>query len=315
MDIFSFKIKSLKINCIGYAISLFQLVIKTVQTIFVDEKHYLYDQNNDLYYASKASKPKIAKIVSTLKQKAGTSRDKPSQIIQSIYASVDINNAQSMPSKDAMRQQIKRVRRQNVMSEPTSLDSLIIPEDLKHTLNGKLFLINESEIGNDKILLFTTLANLRKLELAKYWIMDGTFKTVPTIFHQLYSIHAPVGHDTNSRIFPMVFALLSSKSKECYIRIIFQDLQDYASENNIVLQPDYILTDFEQAAIFAVKQEFINSQIRLCLFHLGQSMWRKVQSVGLLLSMVKTKNLVCQSVIYLLLLFYHQKKFHQHLMK
>ncbi|KAF0708535.1 MULE domain-containing protein, partial [Aphis craccivora] len=62
---------------------------------------------------------------------------------------------------------------------------------------------------------------------------------------------------------------------------MFQDLQDYASENYIVLQPDYILTDFEQAAICAVKQEFINSQSRLCLFHLGQSMWRKVQSVGL----------------------------------
>lgn len=118
---------------------------------------------------------------------------------------MDINNAQSLPSKDAMRQQIKRVRRQNVMSEPTSLDSLFIPEELKHTLNGELFLINGSEIGNDdKILLFRTLANLRKLELAKYWIMDGTFKTVPTIFHQLYSIHAPVGHDTNARILPLV---------------------------------------------------------------------------------------------------------------
>ncbi|XP_029346170.1 uncharacterized protein LOC115034219 [Acyrthosiphon pisum] len=166
------------------------------------------------------------------------------------------------------------------MSEPTSLDSLFIPEELKHTLNGEPFLINESEIGNDKILLFTTLANLRKLELAKYWIMDGTFKTVPTIFHQLYSVHAPVGHDTNSRILPLVFALLSSKSKQCYVRML-QDLQDYASENNIVLQPDYILTDFEQTAICAVKQKFTTSQSRLCLFHLGQSMWRKVQSVGL----------------------------------
>jgi len=101
------------------------------------------------------------------------------------------------------------------------LDSLFIPEDLKHKLNGELFLINESEIGKDKILLFTTLANLRKLEEAKYWIMDGTFKTVPTILHQLYSIHAPVGHDTNSQILPLVFALLSSKSKEYYIHMFY----------------------------------------------------------------------------------------------
>lgn len=80
---------------------------------------------------------------------------------------MDINNAQSLSSKDAMRQQIKRVRSQNVMWEPTSLDSLFIPDELKHTLNGELYLIDEYEIGNDKILLFTTLANLRKLELEK----------------------------------------------------------------------------------------------------------------------------------------------------
>ncbi|KAL4120968.1 hypothetical protein QTP88_013562 [Uroleucon formosanum] len=212
-------------------------------------KHYLYGQNNDQNHAPEASIPKIANILSTLNQQAGTrtSRDKPAQIIQSIFTPMDINNDQSMPSKDAMHQQIKRVGRQNVMSEPTSLDSLFIPEELKHRLNGEPFLINESEIRNDKILLFTTLANL-----------------LPIIFHQLYSVYAPVGHDTNSRILPLVFALLSSKFKQCYIRM-FQDLQDYTSENNIVLQPDYILTDFEEAAIYAVKQD----------------MWRKVQSVGL----------------------------------
>jgi len=74
----------------------------TAQTIFVDGQHHLYGQNNNHNHAPEASKSKIAKIISTLKQKAGTSRDKPAQIIQSIYTSMDINNAQSMPSKDAM---------------------------------------------------------------------------------------------------------------------------------------------------------------------------------------------------------------------
>ncbi|KAL4123330.1 hypothetical protein QTP88_015527 [Uroleucon formosanum] len=201
---------------------------------------YLFLQNqsrkNKFYLrCDQPSKPKIAKILSTLKQKARTSRDKPAKIIQSIYTSMDINNAQS--SKDAMRQQIKRVRRQNVMSEPTPLDSLFIPDELKHTSNGELYLINEYEIGNDKILLFTTLVNL---------------------------LRAPIGHDTNSQILSLDFALLSSKSKQYYV-CVFQDLQAYASENNIVLRPDYILTDFKQAAIWGVKQEFTTSQIRISL--------------------------------------------------
>jgi len=69
---------------------------------------------------------------------------------------------------------------------------------------------------------------------------------------------------------------------------MFQYLQDYVSENNIVLQFDYILTDFKQVAICAFKQEFTNNQRRLCFFHLGKSKWRKVQSIGLCI-----KNLVC----------------------
>lgn len=53
---------------------------------------------------------------------------------------------------------------------------------------------------------------------------------------------------------------------------MFQDLQDYVSENNIILQSDFSLTDFEQVASGAVKQEFIKSQSRLYLFHLRQIM-------------------------------------------
>jgi len=49
--------------------------------------------------------------------------------------------------------------------------------------------------------------------------MDGTFKTVPTIFKQLYSIHAPVGGQDNNRILRVVYVLMSSKPGACYTRL------------------------------------------------------------------------------------------------
>lgn len=52
--------------------------------------------------------------------------------------------------------------------------------------------------------------------------MDGTFKTVPNIFLQMYTIHAPVG-GINSRILPLVYILMSSKNQKCYEHL-FQDL-------------------------------------------------------------------------------------------
>ncbi|CAG8838419.1 587_t:CDS:2, partial [Cetraspora pellucida] len=51
---------------------------------------------------------------------------------------------------------------------------------------------------------------------ASFWIMDGTFKTVLYIFCQLYTIHAPVGSESNSRILPLVYALMTHKSEEMY---------------------------------------------------------------------------------------------------
>jgi hypothetical protein len=52
--------------------------------------------------------------------------------------------------------------------------------------------------------------------------MDGTFKTVPTVFHQLYTIHALVGGAKNF-IFPMVYVLMTSRSEESYVRL-FEEL-------------------------------------------------------------------------------------------
>lgn len=49
--------------------------------------------------------------------------------------------------------------------------------------------------------------------------MNETFKIVPRIYHLLYLVYTPVGDDTYSRMLSLVFALLSSKSKECCNRI------------------------------------------------------------------------------------------------
>ena len=85
--------------------------------------------------------------------------------------------------------------------------------------------------------------------------MDGTFKTVPTLFRQLYTIHAMVGTGENAKILPLVYALMTSKTEECYTRL-FESLNDFAAENELDLNPQFILTDFEQAAINASKREY-----------------------------------------------------------
>ena len=155
-----------------------------------------------------------------------------------------------------------------------------MPENLTTTFDGSNFLVRDSTINQDRILIFTTAANVRHLEQSPFWIMDGTFKTVPTIFTQLYTIHGRVGGNDNSRILPLVYALMSGKSEECY-RQLFQDLIDFSDEENIQLYPQFILTDFEKAAINAAQTEFPGVQNKGCHFHLAQNVYRKIQAHGL----------------------------------
>ncbi|CAB4479940.1 unnamed protein product [Rhizophagus irregularis] len=64
------------------------------------------------------------------------------------------------------------------------------------------------------------------------------YKTVPTIFKQSCTIHRRIDgddRDGNSQIMSLVFALMSSKSKECYKTLFWDLVIDFSDENNIYL--------------------------------------------------------------------------------
>ena len=247
-------------------------------TIFFKGEHYIrkFTEHN---HAPQASASELAKSVGYLKEDARNTRDQPCQIIQNNVINTSPDIRPYLPSKDALRKKIKRVRQNERPQEPKTLHEIDIPANLRKTLTGELFLVRDSVVGNERILTFTTAANVEPLSQAPYWIMDGTFKTVPLIFYQLYTIHAPVGTQ-NSRILPLVYALMTSKSEENYKRL-FQDLTDFAEENNLQLKPARIISDLEKAAINASKAEYPDVTNKVCFFHLCQCGWRKIQASGL----------------------------------
>ncbi|CAG8530285.1 10054_t:CDS:2 [Dentiscutata heterogama] len=124
--------------------------------------------------------------------------------------------------------------------QPQNLDDIDISDSLCLTLNKENFLVRDSIIRKNRIILFTTKANIQHLSRVLYWIIDGIFKTVPTIFCQLYTIHTPIGTVDNSRS-------------------IISRFIEFAEESNILLRPTTILTDFELTAINASHDEFPSS--------------------------------------------------------
>ncbi|CAF3849720.1 unnamed protein product [Rotaria sp. Silwood1] len=250
-------------------------------TICIGDQHKIhkfYAQQHN--HAPQASKPEVLKACMQVKELGQISNDQPARIINNIIATTSRDIQPCLPGKDAARQQIKRARRVcEEEAEPKTLDDFKLPDAYCTTLSGMHFAKDITD-GTQRILLFTTSENLKWLQEAKFWIMDGTFKTVPTLFRQLYSIHAPAGGSVNFRIVPLVYALMTMKSEELYQRL-FQELNEAAEEHGLELKPDFVLTDFEKGSINAVKSEFSSAQSKGCHFHLGQAVYRQVQDAGL----------------------------------
>ena len=53
--------------------------------------------------------------------------------------------------------------------------------------------------------------------------MDGTFKTSPSLFTQMYTIHGRLGPNNGDPIVPLIYSLMTSKSEQFY-RILFQEI-------------------------------------------------------------------------------------------
>ncbi|CAG8524215.1 3400_t:CDS:2 [Dentiscutata heterogama] len=219
-----------------------------------NNKHYLKSFSKHKH-APQAHKPEVAKVVHQIKQQAKVSRDKPVKIIQDNIISTPEEVRPYLPSVNSLCKTINRVRQSKLPPQPRNIMELNLPESLRLTLNGNPFLIKDQLVGQNRILIYTTVENIRYLSRASFWIMDGTFDTVPTIFRQLYTIHAPVGAADNFRILPRVYSLMTHKSEEQYIWL-FESLIDFADENGIELNPPRIITDFEIAAINASQYIF-----------------------------------------------------------
>jgi hypothetical protein len=53
------------------------------------------------------------------------------------------------------------------------------------------------------------------------------------------------------------------------------------SENGLAFAPSVVHVDFEETVMKLIENIFPSAILKCCRFHLGQSWWRKIQSLGL----------------------------------
>ena len=94
-----------------------------------------------------------------------------------------------LPSNDALTKVVSRARKVN-SDEPDSLQFIFRPE-YEVLDSGERFLLADI-VSDGRFLIFATRQGLQMLQRSAMWIMDGTFKTCPSIFSQIYTIHGVI---------------------------------------------------------------------------------------------------------------------------
>ncbi|XP_018497477.1 uncharacterized protein LOC108864276 [Galendromus occidentalis] len=158
---------------------------------------------------------------------------------------------------------------------PMSRSDIELDDVWTKTLDGEPFLLIDDG-GEDRILGFSTREMIFALCEAETVFMDGTFRVVPELFLQLYSLHAFY----RGQMVPLAFFLLPDKRKDTYRRM-FVLLKNYAASIGRSFDPRSFRLDFETAVVRVIDEMFPSAEAKGCLFHFGQALWRKAQALGL----------------------------------
>ena len=95
--------------------------------------------------------------------------------------------------------------------------------------------------NNNEFVLFSTEANIRMLSTKLHWCVDGTFKSVPSIYVQFFSIHAFEG----DKLIPLSHCLLSVKTRVMYSQV-FRSLRDKTDSIDVLLMLSLFTCDFKK---------------------------------------------------------------------
>lgn len=116
--------------------------------------------------------------------------------------------AARLSSTVSLSRPIQRSRNRNNVHPPNhvTVDSLVIPSEYTLILSNLPFLLYDSKNNenldiNNRILIFKPNKYLNILNDSKIWFADGTFKYVPNIFNQLYTIHGSIDYT----VYPLIY--------------------------------------------------------------------------------------------------------------
>ena len=130
-------------------------------------------------------------------------------------------------------------------------------------------------MGDDTAVIFASDNQLELLGTASIVYIDSTFRVVPVLFHQLFTMFAPLAEHT----FPVCFALMSQKTAALY-EAVFQLVHELVPQ----FTPSQIIANFEEAPATAARDSFGNDlMVSGCWFHCAQALMKRMRKLGIVI--------------------------------
>jgi hypothetical protein len=200
----------------------------------------------------------------------------PSRPIKRAYDGVFANeDDDAVPAFRSVRSAMDRARRALLPDLPNTVDDLVIEGKWCETWDGRRLLLHQD---NDwGVVVFATERHLNDLQRCSTIYIDGTFKSCPRPFAQFVTIHGKL----LGRVLPFVMALMTGKTIGQYRQLLAAVKEGVRRASGHRFRPRAVVCDFEQAIFAAVQTDLPQTEIQACYFHFCQSMWRKIQELGL----------------------------------
>ncbi|PSN38021.1 hypothetical protein C0J52_24135 [Blattella germanica] len=136
-------------------------------------------------------------VVQRIKQKASESpNEAPDEVMrQGMEGVVNEEILVKMPDRQNIKKMINLQQNRNRPVVPRSILDVNINHPYNVTKSNEQFLLYDSGRENsDRLLIFSTGNNMRLLAASDIILSDGTFKSVPPQFMQLYTVHEDLLH-------------------------------------------------------------------------------------------------------------------------
>lgn len=193
-----------------------------------------------------------------------------------------------------------KIRENRGASNFNSIQAVSMPP-YSITRNGtplfRRYWLGEIHGEQHQILIWATNESLSYMRYNTHTFIDGTFRATPHPFYQCIIVMV---YDRGTETYvPTIYSLLTAKNEYIYSELFHQIVM--LMEYNWM--PSIITTDFEQALISSIKQEFPESKIYGCYFHLKQAINKKLKkykittNASLLLSKIELLTKVPHSEI------------------